>query len=162
MDGVKDATWAQAASDLLYDTWMRGDVIDALPEGIRPETRAEGYAVQALLEKRFKAPLWGWKIAATSTAGQAHIGVDGPLAGRIFAERVLAPGATVPAGANRMEVAGKTEGEFDFRHLHAIGARRNRRARREHALGKNAPSKRAIDPDMRLSRRARRGDLPAP
>ena len=48
MDAVKDATWAQAASDLLYDTWMRGDIIDALPEGIRPETRAEGWCGPAL------------------------------------------------------------------------------------------------------------------
>lgn len=102
----------QQASDLLYETWMKGEVIDALPDAIRPQSRGEGYAVQALLEKRFKAPLWGWKIAATSKAGQAHIGVDGPLAGRIFAERVLAPGATVPAGANRMKVA---EVEFAFR-----------------------------------------------
>lgn len=100
------------ASGLLFDTWMKGDVIDALPDAIRPQSRAEGYAVQALLETRFKAPLWGWKIAATSIAGQKHIGVDGPLAGRIFAERVLAPGATVPAGANRMKVA---EVEFAFR-----------------------------------------------
>jgi len=107
-----DATSRQQASDLLYDTWMKGEVIDALPDAIRPQSRAEGYAVQALLEKRFKAPLWGWKIAATSKAGQAHIGVDGPLAGRIFSERVLAPGATVPAGANRMKVA---EVEFAFR-----------------------------------------------
>ena len=107
-----DEASRRQASDLLYDTWMKGEVIDALPEAIRPQTRAEGYAVQALLEKRFAAPLWGWKIAATSRAGQAHIGVDGPLAGRIFAERVLAPGATVPAGANRMKVA---EVEFAFR-----------------------------------------------
>ncbi len=108
---MDDAARRQA-SDLLYDTWMKGEVIDALPDAIRPRSRAEGYAVQALIEKRFSAPLWGWKIAATSTAGQAHIGVDGPLAGRIFAERVLAPGATVPAGANRMKVA---EVEFAFR-----------------------------------------------
>ena len=38
---------------------MRGEVIEDLPYSIRPQTRAEGYAVQALLEKRFSAPLWG-------------------------------------------------------------------------------------------------------
>ena len=116
---MDDAARRQA-SDLLYDTWMKGDVIDALPDAVRPQTRAEGYAVQALLEQRFRAPLWGWKIAATSKAGQAHIGVDGPLAGRIFAERVLAPGATVPGAANRMKVA---EVEFAFRFARDLAPR---------------------------------------
>lgn len=115
-----DEASRRQASDLLYDTWMKGEVIDALPDAIRPQTRAEGYAVQALLERRFSAPLWGWKIAATSKAGQAHIGVDGPLAGRIFAERVLKPGATAPSGANRMKVA---EVEFAFRFARDLAPR---------------------------------------
>ena len=51
--------------------------------------RAEGYAIRALLEGRGKAPLLGWKIAATRADGQAHLKVDGPLAGRKLAE--LAP-----------------------------------------------------------------------
>ncbi len=87
-------------------------MLDALPEGLRPATRAEGYAIQAQLEKLSAKPLWGWKIAATSTAGQLHIGVDGPLAGRLLAEMVHADGATLPFGANRMRVA---EAEFAFR-----------------------------------------------
>ena len=107
---MDDAARRQA-SDLLYEAWMRGEVIEDLPYSIRPQTRAEGYAVQALLEKRFSTPLWGWKIAATSVAGQKHIGVDGPLAGRILAGRVLAPGATVPLDGNLMKVA---EAEFAF------------------------------------------------
>lgn len=102
----------QAASDILFDAWTKGAVIAALPDEFRPRTREEGYAIQALLEPRFRAPLWGWKIAATSKAGQAHIGVDGPLAGRIFAERVLPDGGIVPPGVNRMAVA---EVEFAFR-----------------------------------------------
>ena len=102
----------EAAADLLYAAWQAGDAIEALPAAIRPATRAEGYAVQALLERRSAAPLAGWKIAATSAAGQAHIGVDGPLAGRLLAERVLPSGASVPLGRNRMRVA---EVEFAFR-----------------------------------------------
>lgn len=102
---------ARAASDLLTRAWMAGDVIDALPADIRPATRAEGYEVQALLEEKL-GPLFGWKIAATSLAGQKHINVDGPLAGRIFRSRVFENGATIPFGANRMAVA---EAEFAFR-----------------------------------------------
>ncbi len=107
-----DVTQAQAASDLLVRHWREGTVLDALPAPLRPSTRAEGYAVQAQLERLSAKPLWGWKIAATSVAGQRHIGVDGPLAGRLLAEMVHEDGATLPFGANRMRVA---EAEFAFR-----------------------------------------------
>lgn len=103
---------ARTAADLLNRHWLEGTVLPALPAGARPASRAEGYAVQALLEQHATAPLYGWKIAATSLAGQKHIGVDGPLAGRLLAERVFADGGTVPWGANRMAVA---EVEFAFR-----------------------------------------------
>ena len=107
-----DATQVWAASEQLVRHWRSGTVLDALPEPLRPATRAQGYAIQAELEKLSAKPLWGWKIAATSTAGQRHIGVDGPLAGRLLAEMVHADGATLPFGANRMRVA---EAEFAFR-----------------------------------------------
>lgn len=100
------------AGDLLFGHWQNGSKMQALPGELRPATRAEGYAVQAGLEARSTAPLAGWKIAATSKAGQAHIGVDGPLAGRILAERVLAPGSSVSLRNNLMRVA---EAEFAFR-----------------------------------------------
>jgi 2-keto-4-pentenoate hydratase len=103
---------AQAASDLLWRHWQEGRRLAALPAELRPATRNEGYAIQAQLERRSGAPLFGWKIAATSTAGQKHIGVDGPMAGRILAERVYPNGATLPFGANAMRVA---EAEFAFR-----------------------------------------------
>jgi 2-keto-4-pentenoate hydratase len=102
----------QAASDLLHEHWMRGAVISALPVDIRPATREEGYAIQARLDERSGSPVYGWKIAATSAAGQAHIGVDGPMAGRILAERVIPCTGVIPAGPNHMAVA---EIEFAFR-----------------------------------------------
>lgn len=103
---------ATVAHDLLYRTWLEGSVIDALPEAMRPASRAEGYAIQALLEGKSAKPLYGWKIAATSTAGQKHINVDGPIAGRLLAERAFLSGAALRFGANRMAVA---EPEFAFR-----------------------------------------------
>ena len=102
----------QRASDLLWQTWQAGEAMDHLPADMRPATRAEGYAIQARLEARSAAPLFGWKIAATSTAGQAHINVTGPMAGRLLAERVVAAGASVALKSNRMRVA---EPEFAFR-----------------------------------------------
>jgi 2-keto-4-pentenoate hydratase len=102
----------RAASDLLYRNWLEGTRIDALPAELRPQDRAEGYDVQACIEGYSTQPLFGWKIAATSVAGQAHIGVDGPLAGRLLAERVIEDGGLCQLGNNLMKVA---ELEFAFR-----------------------------------------------
>jgi 2-keto-4-pentenoate hydratase len=110
----------RSASDLLWRLWQEERRVASLPEAIRPVTREEGYAVQALLERRSAGPLFGWKIAATSRAGQAHIGVDGPLAGRLLRERVLESGGTFRLGANHMRVA---EPEFAFRMAHDIAPR---------------------------------------
>jgi 2-keto-4-pentenoate hydratase len=107
-----DQFQVQAASDMLWDCWRQGRCLSALPEAIRPATRADGYAVQALLERRASTPLFGWKIAATSQAGQSHIGVDGPLAGRLLREQARDTGAQLPLRGNRMRVA---EPEFAFR-----------------------------------------------
>ena len=109
--GLSSDQLAESAG-LLWERWIGGRRIDQIPEPIRPSTRADGYAVQATLEQRSGAPLFGWKIAATSVAGQKHINVDGPLAGRLLRERAFESGATVPFGANHMRVA---EAEFAFR-----------------------------------------------
>jgi 2-keto-4-pentenoate hydratase len=111
----------QAASDLLYEHWVRSSVISGLPVDIRPATREEGYAIQARLDKRSRSPVYGWKIAATSAAGQAHIGVDGPIAGRILAERVVPCAGVIPTGPNHMAVA---EIEFAFRMGRELDPRR--------------------------------------
>ena len=111
------ADW-QKAADTIWNCWQSGQVIECLDNDCAPATRADGYAVQGLLAAQSARPIFGWKIAATSSAGQQHIGVDGPLAGRILAERVHGDGATVPFGANRMAVA---EPEFAFRLGQSIG-----------------------------------------
>jgi 2-keto-4-pentenoate hydratase len=102
----------QVASDTLWDAWRRGECIAALPDDCRPRTREDGYVIQSRLEQRSAFPLAGWKIAATSKAGQAHIAVDGPLAGRLLAERVFESGSRLAFGCNHMRVA---EAEFAFR-----------------------------------------------
>ena len=104
--------YVSAAADLLWGHWQRGTRIVALPEAVRPVTRAEGFAIQSQLESRTHGDIYGWKIAATSVAGQAHIGVDGPLAGRILRETVLEAGGACPLTNCLMLVA---EAEFAFR-----------------------------------------------
>lgn len=107
-----DLAQAKKASELLIRHWQGGTTLEALPPPLRPEGRADGYLIQAQLERLTTKPLFGWKIAATSLAGQRHIAVDGPLAGRLLAEKAYQDGATLPFGANHMRVA---EAEFAFR-----------------------------------------------
>ncbi len=102
----------ERAAELIWECWLNGTFLDQLPIKLRPKTRAEGYKIQSYLEKFSGRPLFGWKIAATSLSGQNHIGVSGPLAGRIFKERVFSPDTTLKFGANKMAVA---EPEFAFK-----------------------------------------------
>ena len=97
---------------ILWKTWMQSELIDALPEHCRPTDRAQAYAIQAEVARLSEQPLFGWKIAATSADGQKHIGVDGPIAGRLLEARVMQSGARLALGQNLMRVA---EAEFAFR-----------------------------------------------
>ncbi len=105
-------TAAQRIAENLRDSRQQ----DALPESCRPTSRAEGYAVQAEVARLLGQRGIGWKIAATSVAGQRHIGVDGPLAGRLLADRVFAAGT---AAANSIDLRRNllrvVEAEFAFR-----------------------------------------------
>jgi len=103
---------AQAAH-LLSAHWLDGRHLEQLPPECRPATRAEAYAVQARWT-HWAGPIAGWKIAATSLAGQRHIAVGGPLAGPVFASRVHENGATLSLARNRMRVA-ECEVVFVFR-----------------------------------------------
>jgi 2-keto-4-pentenoate hydratase len=103
---------AKAASELLIRHWREGTTLPELPMPLRPESRADAYLIQAQLTGPGARPLFGWKIAATSLAGQRHIAVDGPLAGQLLEEMVYSDGATLTFGANHMRVA---EAEFAFR-----------------------------------------------
>ncbi|XIA65668.1 2-keto-4-pentenoate hydratase [Bradyrhizobium sp. TZ2] len=101
-----------AASNILHDNWRAGTKLTGLDTSLRPRDRSEAYAIQAAIEKHSSETLFGWKIAATSEAGQKHINVDGPMAGRILAETVIPDGGTASMAGNKMSVA---EPEFAFR-----------------------------------------------
>jgi len=101
-----------AAAGIIWSTWNANKRIDSLPIECRPASRIEGYRIQAQVARLSKQKTFGWKIAATSKAGQEHIGVDGPLAGRLLAERVFDSGANVSLANNIMNVI---EAEFAFR-----------------------------------------------
>jgi len=100
------------ASRTLHGHWRAGTKLTALDPSMRPRDRIEGYAIQAEIERTSRGRLFGWKIAATSEAGQQHINVAGPIAGRILEETVIANGGTAPMYGNEMRVV---EPEFAFR-----------------------------------------------
>ena len=101
----------QAALQLL-PAWLHTQAIAGLDSSHRPQNRAEGYQTQQALFEATQDSTYGWKIAATSQAGQKHIGVSGPLAGRLLNSRRLSPGAQVNLQGNLMRVM---EAEFAFR-----------------------------------------------
>lgn len=102
---------AHDAARLLWTCRQSGTVIDALPGALRPADTLAGHAIQAALPDVADRPVVGWKIAATSAAGQAHIQVDAPLPGRILDAFVQPMGATWSLAGNRMRVV---EPEFAF------------------------------------------------
>lgn len=118
---MSTADTMRAAADLIWQCWQTGSTIPQLPEAMRPASRRDGYAIQSLLATK-GIGLTGWKIAATSKAGQGHIGVDGPLAGRLLAEKSYPGGATVRLDGNRMRFA---EPEFAFRAGRDLAPRRD-------------------------------------
>lgn len=97
---------------LLNSSWERGEKILRLPDDVSPNSRQDGYRIAQDIARYRNELAVGWKIAATSKAGQSHINVDGPLAGRLYPSRVLPPGHFVSLGGNLMKVA---EVEFAFR-----------------------------------------------
>jgi 2-keto-4-pentenoate hydratase len=110
------------AGAILWQNWQKRSRIDQLPPDCRPADRAAGYSAQREIVRFSGQDVVGWKIAATSAAGQKHIGVDEPLAGPLLANRVLADPATVPLDGNIMMVA---EAEFAFRFARALPKRAN-------------------------------------
>jgi 2-keto-4-pentenoate hydratase len=108
------------AATTLWQNWQQSLRIPELPEHGRPVDRVEAYAIQARLADLSGQEITGWKIAATSVAGQKHIRVDGPLAGRLLNERVLENGSTISLTGNLMRVA---EAEFAFRFGRNLGKR---------------------------------------
>ncbi len=102
---------ASRTAELVWNAWRTGQRMETLPAEIRPTDAAEGMAALAALED-IAGPGYGWKLAATSPAGQAHLGVDGPLPGRLFEQFRHEDGDRLPSADLHMRVA---EAEFAFR-----------------------------------------------
>jgi 2-keto-4-pentenoate hydratase len=99
------------AAGVIWNAWQTGTRIASIPAACRPDSRTDGYRIQAEVARLSGQAQFGWKIAATSEAGQKHIGVDGPLAGRLLEKRAFRSGDEVSLANNIMKVA---EAEFAF------------------------------------------------
>jgi len=108
------------AAELLWRTRREERRIDHLPPELRPATLAEGYDIQDAMVAVAAQPVYGWKIAATSAAGQKHIGVTEPLSGRLFKDFVIPDGAHRPAKNMHMRVA---EAEFALKMARTLPSR---------------------------------------
>ena len=139
---------ARAAAEAIWAAWQRGQRLEELPESCRPRTLRDGYAAQAMLEEVSGCRRVGWKIAATNVTGQQHIGVNGPIGGRLLTGKVVSGETAVPIAGNAMRVA---EAEFAF----VLGAdlpARNRPYTPEEALACVAALHPAIElPDSRFA-----------
>ncbi|MEO5863272.1 MAG: hydratase [Burkholderiales bacterium] len=102
----------ELAAAILWKATTGTHPLASLPESAIPRTRADGYAVQQALARLSGQQGYGWKIASSSSAGQRHLNVDAPLAGRLFINRVLPTTRPISLNANRMKVG---EAEFAFR-----------------------------------------------
>ncbi|MFP5073114.1 2-keto-4-pentenoate hydratase [Pseudonocardia nantongensis] len=112
-----DLVRSDGTAGALWQAWTTGERLAALPELLRPRSLAEGFAAQRRLSER-AGPSYGWKLAATATAGQAHIGIDAPLPGPLFERFRHVPGDVVPSDDLHMAVA---EAEFAFRMGATVG-----------------------------------------
>ncbi len=96
-------------AETIWTAWTTGERLAALPDP--PRDPAEGMAAQDAL-RSLAGPSYGWKIAATNVAGQAHIRVDQPLPGPLFTRFRHDPGDVLSFAGMHMRVV---EAEFAFR-----------------------------------------------
>jgi 2-keto-4-pentenoate hydratase len=101
----------KAAASLLFQHWQSGEKLSGLPDDLKPPDRAAAYQIGKILAGLSGDKVVGWKIAATSDAGQRHINVVGPLAGQLLSSRIVALGGKISLDSNIMRVA---EIEFCF------------------------------------------------
>lgn len=103
---------------VLAEAWTAGRTVPLPSLEEAPASRAEAYRVQDRMAEIIGGRVVGWKVGATVKAVQAFEGHDGPLPGRIFADRLFESPAEIPA---RLVTGLKIEAEFAFRLTRDLG-----------------------------------------
>ena len=108
------STTTDEAAQLLLSAWKGATRINGLPSRCRPTDLDQGYAIQDALLLATGEALGGHKIAATSVAGQQHIGITHPITGGLLSSQIRSPGAQVSLSGNQM-CAAEAEFVFEFK-----------------------------------------------
>ena len=108
------STAIDEAARLLLAAWKDATRLDGLPSTCKPADLDQGYAIQDALLVATGETLAGYKIAATSVAGQQHIGITHPITGGLLSSQMHSPGAQVSLSGNQM-CAAEAEFVFEFK-----------------------------------------------
>ena len=103
---------------VLAEAWKTGRTVPLPSLDEAPSSRDEAYKIQDRMAELIGGRVVGWKVGATVKAVQAFEGHDGPLPGRIFADRLFESPAEVPS---RLITGLKIEAEFAFRLTRDLG-----------------------------------------
>lgn len=90
---------AHAASALLADARKCNRVLDSLPEGLRPRSLAQAYAIQDALAERLGWGVGGWFCACVNPEIQRRLGLDEPYYGRAVSNHQFASPARLLAAS---------------------------------------------------------------
>lgn len=108
-------------AERLAAAWVNGTTIPLPPADGAPRDRSDAYATQDRMAEIIGQPVAGWKVGASVPCVQLFEGHDGPLPGRVFADRCFDRDATLPTALFH---GAKIETEFAFRLTDALPDRR--------------------------------------
>ena len=112
---MNDDVLDEAAAELL-DMRAARRVVSDLPQGLRPETLVDAYAIQHRVVAALVTPTdgrsIGYKVACTNELAQAALQIDRPVFGRLMSQTTSPSGTTLAADQFTHRVV---EAEFAFR-----------------------------------------------
>ena len=100
------------AIERLWQARESGRPLAGFPEACRPQTLADGYAIQGAFVRAWGQPVAGWKVGCTAVETQRLFGIEEPFYGPVFAPVVFRSPAELPAADFAMR---GIECEFAFR-----------------------------------------------
>ena len=104
----------------LAQAWQECGTIPLPPASCAPRSRADAFAIQDRIAKILGDRCVGWKVGAAVRAVQILEGHDGPIVGRLFAPRMYASPAQIPATFDGYKI----ECEFAFRFRRGVPPRK--------------------------------------
>jgi 2-keto-4-pentenoate hydratase len=114
-----ESVYEQLAQSLAK-AWNTGSTIKLPPADAAPRSRADAFAIQDRVAEIVGGQCVGWKVGAAVPAARIKEGHDGPIVGRLLAQRQHTSPAALPAAV----FAGyKIECEFAFRFKKTVPAR---------------------------------------